>query len=252
MNENVYGPFEAGFSSRQDRNLQGFGCSTPSDGYIAGGIDTRTAQGIIEKNCSVTLPRVENGKWIGMLDSCGGHTREYHFHEELKCLWEDKYADDDAHHSIQLGKVADVGFATQYLYGEYEDEKNKELPLLDACGGHFGVTPDSSGEEVYHYHLQYNPPFTIGCIGPSATGGMVTLDECRTVSGGCGDNDIEWLNTASKGLHQYDLWCPCFDGNGSNVGTEPLPYWAATTSAPTASPVCEAQCDPHRGNRPLE
>jgi hypothetical protein len=30
------------------------------------------------------------------------------------------------------------------------------MPLLDACGGHLGVTPDSqeAGEAVYHYHVQ--------------------------------------------------------------------------------------------------
>lgn len=72
------------------------------------------------------------------------------------------------------------------IYGFYEDESSRELPQvpeiarslnsslgifltstcyvfnfgdvhpqqqLDAHGGHFGVTPDSNGSKVYHYHM---------------------------------------------------------------------------------------------------
>jgi hypothetical protein len=41
------------------------------------------------------------------------------------------------------------------------------LPKLDACGGHFGTTPDSEGAKKYHYHVQTAAPFTIGCFGPA-------------------------------------------------------------------------------------
>ena len=56
------------------------------------------------------------------------------------------------------------------IYGKWEtydtSVEDGTYPQLDACGGHFGKTPDSNGERVYHYHVQDNPPFTIGCYGP--------------------------------------------------------------------------------------
>lgn len=39
------------------------------------------------------------------------------------------------------------------IYDCYEDEQNQALPQLDQQGGHFGTTPDSNGEIVYHYHM---------------------------------------------------------------------------------------------------
>ena len=49
------------------------------------------------------------------------------------------------------------------VYGAYEATEAKPDDL-DACGAHFGVTPDSGGAEVYHHHVQEKPPFTIGCV----------------------------------------------------------------------------------------
>jgi len=164
--------------------------------------------------CGVELPRKENGRWVGLLDECGGHTREYHFHERLACLYDVK--NQKGGHSTQIGQ----GLDTQYLYGKWED--TNELPLLDACGGHFGVTPDSNGESVYHYHVQFNAPFTFGCYGPNADGTLVSVDQCRKLYSGCGDGDNTYLDT-DKGKVEYDPWCPCYDANGSNVGTIPLP-----------------------------
>ena len=39
------------------------------------------------------------------------------------------------------------------IYGPYEDEDAGTLPKLDENSGHFGVTPDSNGKQIYHYHL---------------------------------------------------------------------------------------------------
>ena len=61
--------------------------------------------------------------------------------------------------------------------------------FLDACGAHFGYTPDSPTAMVYHHHVQELPPFSFGCYGPSASGGLVTLAECRSLYSGCGDGD---------------------------------------------------------------
>ena len=43
-----------------------------------------------------------------------------------------------------------------------------EPPVLDSCNGHFGVTPDSNGQVVYHYHVTDGAPFTVGCFGPAS------------------------------------------------------------------------------------
>jgi hypothetical protein len=75
-NENVYGPFENGFGSQQDNILAGLGCSPGSLGHVAGGIDTRTAEQMVARQCGIVLPRVEGNQYISLLDECGGHTRE--------------------------------------------------------------------------------------------------------------------------------------------------------------------------------
>jgi len=212
--EDIYGPFEAGFGQEQDFVLRRVGCRDPSKGYISGGIDTHISEKVMGAACGVDLPRKENGMWVGLLDECGGHTREYHFHERLACLYDVK--NQKGGHSTQIGQ----GLDTQYLYGKWED--TNKLPLLDACGGHFGVTPDSNGESVYHYHVQFNAPFTFGCYGPNEDGTLVSVDQCRKLYSGCGDGDNTYLDTG-KGKVEYDPWCPCYDANGSNVGTIPLP-----------------------------
>jgi len=140
------------------------------------------------------------------LDDCGGHT-DYHFHESLSCLYT---TEDGSGHSEQVGEALDGKF----LYGKWEDYSAGELPELDACGGHFGTNPDS-GDEVYHYHVQDGPPFTIGCYGPNADGEEVTLEECRALYEGC-SGDANTYAT-EQGDIDYMLWCPCFDENGSNV-----------------------------------
>ena len=84
-------------------------------------------------------------------------------------------------------------------------------PLLDACGGSFGVTPESGGNVVYHYHVQENAPFTFGCYGPardSSTGKqrLVTLAECRALYSGSGSASKTY--TTATGAVEYKQWCP--------------------------------------------
>jgi hypothetical protein len=165
--ENVYGPFEAGFSVTQKNLLIALGCTEDNveGAYVVGGIDTKTVLGMINKVCELSLPYTDDGEvYRDLLDECGGHTEEYHFHERLSCLYE-----ATGGHSTQVA----VGLDGKGLYGKYEDADEEELPQLDACGGHFGVTPDSDGERVYHYHVQDDPPFTFGCFGPSIDGEYV-------------------------------------------------------------------------------
>ncbi len=183
---------------------------------MAGGIDTNMAEQMVAAQCSVTLPRIDGADYISLLDECGGHTNEYHFHERMSCLYDATVAG----HSPRIGTASDG----KGIYGKWDvqpttpgDDSTGTLPALDACGGQFGVTPDSNGEEVYHYQVQDSPPFTIGCFGPAADGGLVSLEECRSLYEGCGDGDTIDVTT-SAGTVAYDPWCPCFDQTtGSNV-----------------------------------
>jgi len=216
--ENVFGPFENGFGAPQAPILGGLGCSPASDGYVEGGIDTQTAEQMVAHQCGVTLPRTEGGAYISLMDECGGHTNEYHFHERMACL----YAAGGTH-STQVA----MGLDGTPLYGKWEDDTAGLLPALDACGAHFGPTPDSAGASVYHHHVQDMAPFTFGCYGPSSTGGLVSLPECRALYADCGNWDTRTLTTPD-GSVEYDPWCPCFDYEGSNVGPS-QPQTSATT-----------------------
>eukprot|EP00445_Apocalathium_hangoei_P004942 CAMPEP_0203848844 /NCGR_PEP_ID=MMETSP0359-20131031/5833_1 /ASSEMBLY_ACC=CAM_ASM_000338 /TAXON_ID=268821 /ORGANISM="Scrippsiella Hangoei, Strain SHTV-5" /LENGTH=179 /DNA_ID=CAMNT_0050764497 /DNA_START=28 /DNA_END=567 /DNA_ORIENTATION=+ len=64
--ENIYGPFENGFTSTQDMILTRLGCQNPSDGYLSGGIDTTTAEQMVAAACGITLPRYEGEAYIGI------------------------------------------------------------------------------------------------------------------------------------------------------------------------------------------
>ena len=59
VGENIFGPFEAGFSTQQDGILAGLGCNPGSKGHVPGGVDTWTAEQMVAHQCGVTLPRVE-------------------------------------------------------------------------------------------------------------------------------------------------------------------------------------------------
>ena len=124
--------------------------------------------------------------------------------------------------SRSCSKVGE-GLDGKGLFGKWEDFSASLKPSLDACGGHFGVTPDSGGSVVYHYHIQSLPPFTIGCYGPDmdSTGNeiAVSIATCRGLYSGCGDGDEETVVTADRGTIRYDPWCPCFDNSSgsSNV-----------------------------------
>lgn len=231
VDENIFGPFENGFGPAQNNILMQLGCTNPSLEHVPGGIDTRTAEQMIAHACGVTLPRVENNGpngYISLLDECGGHTQEYHFHERLTCLYDSSLPG----HSTKVGAGTDA--STTPIYGKWEDREARQLPALDACNGHFGATPDSNGAVVYHHHMSDLPPFTIGCYGPAATpsghGKLVSLAACKALySDKCGDGD-ELTVTTSRGAYEYDPWCPCFLG-GSNVESQPPP-----PPLPSASP----------------
>jgi hypothetical protein len=225
VGESIYGPFEAGLSSRQDFVLEGLGCPEDkySGAYVPGGIDTLTAEHMVAHACGITLPRWDGDIFVSFLDQCGGHAF-YHFHERLSCLYK-----EEGSHSTRVGELqCEEGDACpppeqRFLYGQWEDFENGVLPELDACGGHFGITPDSGGKIVYHYHMQYHPPFAFGCIGPTMDNKLVPLAACRAAYEGCSDPDNLITVTTDQGEIPYRLWCPCYDANASSVNDVELP-----------------------------
>lgn len=82
------------------------------------------------------------------LDYAGGHNGPsgYHYHLEAADVPENTTLsfDDEA----LVGIMAD-GFL---LYGRREMDGSYPADL-DESGGHYGVTPHSNGEEIYHYHI---------------------------------------------------------------------------------------------------
>ena len=73
----------------------------------------------------------------------------------------------------------------QGVYGKWEDFSNSLKPILDACNGQWGKTPDSPDKDIYHYHITEHPPFTIGCYGPNDDNSPVTVQQCRDVYDEC-------------------------------------------------------------------
>ena len=231
--EDIFGPFEAGFSSARQANiLQGLGCDPDINVDIAGGLDTHIAEQMIAYVCNITLPRIENGERKSLLDSCGGHTRDYHFHERLKCLYT---ATNGTGHSERIGTT---NTKSQGIYGKWEDSQT--YPMSEWCGGHFGPVPDADGQP-YHYHVQDIPPFTLACEGPTDDDQVVTRDDCRNTFEDACDGVINVFGTPT-GPIAYDLWCPCFDANGSNTGFAPrisdnvAPVMVPASPSPPVSP----------------
>ena len=198
IGKDIFGLFEGGFRSDQ------FPCDTTDS--VPGGLDTETAQSIINKACGRTD--------FQLLNPCGGHAY-FHYHEKMGCLYE---PDPITLHSTRVGTALDGNG----IYGDLID--GGVLPTdSDACGGRFGITPDSDGEIVYYYPIKSTPPFTMSCYGP-----IGSVEECRDLYEECGNGDIIEVDTLD-GPVLYDPWCPCFDESGSNVGT--------TTASDTTEPV---------------
>jgi len=170
---------------------------------IPGGVDTNLAEHMVEQFCSDTTVQV--------LDSCGGHAIPYHYHERMSCLFDAA----SSGHSTRIGTALDGnGIYGNHIDGGVEPED------LDACGGRTGVTPNSNGAEVYYYSVSSSAPFSIGCFGPVAS-----VEECRALYPEC-DGVTECVTT-SEGVGRYDLDCPCFDSNQSNVLGQGVPGYLA-------------------------
>lgn len=198
---NIYGPMEAGFSSRQWPCL--------GDLVIPGGIDTLLAEDMLHHVCQDDS--------LLILDFCGGHATPYHYHERMSCL----YTETENGHSSRVGTALDGNG----IYGS--NIEGGVVPTdLDVCNGRHGVTPDSGGQVVYYYVTTQKAPFTVGCFGP-----VHDVDECRELYAGACDRVLYHVET-DYGEGDYDLDCPCFDEFGSNVpGTTGRPAFLPPLNA---------------------
>jgi len=248
----IAGPFEAGFDAAIDTLLTWLGCSPASKGYLDGGIDTQTSLEAVAQACGVALPRIGTGGFfISLMWSSGVHSPPntagctsppgglpgyvacanpaFHFHQNFTAL----YSLNAAGHSAKIGMsspASSSGITARALYGKYEASSGV-LPTLDACGGHFGFTPDSPSTQVYHHHVQDRAPFTFGCYGPSASNALVTLAECRSYYPACGDSNYVTTVTTARGAFSYNKWCPCFDSSGSNTNSANITISAKSGAA---------------------
>ena len=198
---NIYGPFENGFTN----TVPGMSCL--GSNTVAGGIDTATAELVVQYFCSDATLKI--------LNTCGDHATPRHFHEYLTdCLTVRTRSGG----SSRLGTAADG----RGIYGKYGP--NDALPTLDACGAINAPTPDSNGASVVHYHAQAGRPFFLGCY--TNADASVTLDECRALYTQCGDPAEIVTLTTVHGSGQYNKWCPCFDkSTQSNVKADTAPYY---------------------------
>ena len=104
-------------------------------------------------------------------DKCGGHperTGQYHYHNHSPCM-ADK-SGKSGRHSDLVGYALD-GFGIFGLYGKGGNQlHNSEL---DACHGHTEkVAWNGSNQNIYHYHMTAEYPYTLGCFRgtPVSTG----------------------------------------------------------------------------------
>jgi hypothetical protein len=88
---------------------------------------------MVAHQCGITLPRTESdGAYVSLLDACGGHTAEYHFHERMTCLYS-----ESGGHSPKIGEATDG----TPIYGRWENFEAGELSPgrsshFDACTFH--------------------------------------------------------------------------------------------------------------------
>ena len=246
----IFGPMEAGFTSAQLTSMFRGSCGTAA---LDGGIDTATSE---VRARARPLPRKLPASSCsrGLCDSHRGalpilrrkparlqsialrlsrrdgylyykhprHLRRPHLrlplspraellHQRQQRGWPLRPGRSGSRRTLSLRQVESTGV----------------LPNLDACGGHWGTTPDGYS---YHYHVQTKAPFTIGCYGPNADNSVVTLAQCRAVYSGCSSTAVTynvqtgttWPKTLT-GTVSIKLWCPCYDADGSNTGTNALP-----------------------------
>ena len=107
-------------------------------------------------------------------DSCQGHPQQagqYHYHGLSECL-EDTSAQNQ--HSDLVGYIFD-GFGIYGPKGEGGNEISSQD--LDVCHGHtHSISWDGVNQEMFHYHMTQDFPYTVSCfrgspVTQTSTGG---------------------------------------------------------------------------------
>ncbi len=115
-----------------------------------------------------------------VLDECWGHPEKngsYHHHTNPSCL-DDGSGDE---HSPLLGYLLD-GYGIYGLRGDGGEQMSNDT--LDKCHGHkHEVDWDGSQQDIYHYHMTYEYPYTVGCF----TGDPLQIADPGQAGGGAGD-----------------------------------------------------------------
>lgn len=85
---------------------------------------------------------------VETFDYAGAHNGPsgYHYHIESSDVSENTVLSYDDEKLIGIMADGFLLYGRRELDGLYPDD-------LDESGGHFGVTPHSDGEEIYHYHI---------------------------------------------------------------------------------------------------
>lgn len=101
-------------------------------------------------------------------DSCNGHPERqgtYHYHNMSPCMKDN--SGKQGKHSDLAGYALD-GFG---IYGQFgENGKQLSNADLDSCHGHSHlITWNGVPQEIYHYHLTLEYPYTLGCFRGEVT-----------------------------------------------------------------------------------
>jgi hypothetical protein len=238
--ESIYGPMDAGFTLGQ--------VCTNSRGVCPGGTDTRMCGAFLERACgTANLKGNTSASMHMLLSDCGGHAG-YHVHEGLAC----EYSAAAAGHSAMVAVMLDG----RAVFGQFESTGVKPADL-DACGGHLGPTPAltiaNSGGSVatttygattstYHYHVQSEAPFFLGCYGPTPS-----VTAAKALYPSCADSAA----AATCSCSADSTACSCADGSSWSVCTSlgsysnyriNCPIYAAGLSARNSSDPACAPC----------
>ena len=219
--ENIYGPMDVGVS-------QGQAC-TNGLGQCPAGTDI----GVCESSLFVQCGRV-NVQDQKFVSDCGGHAQPWHHHCNLTCEYDQSA---ETGHSLLVGVMLDG----RGLYGMHETT-NTPPADLDACGGHFGSVPATTvggttypaATNVYHYHTQQKPPYTIGCFGP-----VYSMQQAKSLYATC--DQVTASICTTKGHVDYDLDCPVYNSMPSG---EKYNQVVPTQSCPCVDASCTLVCNP--------
>lgn len=241
----VYGPLDAGFSPSTGFQI----CQAPAaaQGYCPAGTDVDMCLASLQNNCGTA-----NAAPGGFASMCGNHASPSHYHTLQSC-------DYDSTSSVTHSTLLSVVMDGRGLYGKWEGAG--QLPVLDACGGHFGPVPavslptnaneygDTSypaASNVYHYHVSDEAPFFLGCYGPVSSLGQAKALYPSCAAGAAAYNPAiagspagkMYSTCTSRGYTNYQLDCPVYRHAYANGSLETYNQMAPTAACPGCGSNC--------------